>query len=423
MPTFAYSAADGSGQEISGTLEAADRASAVRQLSSRGLQPFKVSESAAAAKKGKGAAAAAPAKAKGRAGSVSAPAGRITLSGGQVQVFTEELAELLEAGMRLEPALRLMEGKGERGAHRQAAKKIGDLVREGHPFSSAVKAASLSFGELFCSVAAAGEAGGSLGASMRRQAVYLANAREMRSKLTVAMIYPVFLLAAAVGVTILFSTYLIPKLTGLITSIRGSLPAAIKILLAVSDFTKNYWWLVLSVLAVGGMAFYAWSRSSAGKPVWDRLQLRLPIAGRVLLAGFHTQFLETLASLSVGGLPLLRGLELAANVTSNLFIQGRLKGTIDAVRDGASISRSLEKTALFPVQLVEMVRLGEHTGDLPAALRRAADRCGRDLSKTLEKALALLQPVIIFIMAALVGVMAYLMISVIFQTMQAIRSR
>ncbi len=422
MPTFAYQAADGTGQDISGTLEAADRAAAVKQLSAKGLQPFKVTESFAGAK-GAAASAKATAKAKAASDAGANPTGPISLSSNQVQIFTEELAELLEAGMRLEPALKLMEGKGDKAAHRRAAKRIGDLVREGHQFSTAVKSASPSFGDLFCSVAAAGEAGGALATSMRRQAIYMANAREMKSKLTVAMIYPLFLLAAAIGVTVLFATYLIPKLTSLISTIRGTLPPAIKFLLALSDFTKQWWWLILAGGALAIMLFIAYAKSKSGRPVWDRLQLRIPIFGRVLSAGFHTQFLETLASLSVGGLPLLRGLELASRVTPNVFIHKRLDQTIDSVRDGASLSRSLEKTDLFPTNLIEMVRIGEHTGDLPGALRRSADRCGRELTKTLEKALALLQPVIIVMMAGLVGVMAYLMISVIFQTMNAIRTR
>jgi type II secretory pathway component PulF len=145
--------------------------------------------------------------------------------------------------------------------------------------------------------------------------------------------------------------------------------------------------------------------------------------GNVLTATFHTQFLETLASLSNGGLPLLKGLELASRVSSNLYVQKKLEGVIVLVRDGASLSRALEKTNLFPARLLEMVRIGEHTGEIGNALRRTADRCGRDLAKALEKAMALMQPVIILVMAGLVGVMAYMMISVIFETVSSLRAR
>ena len=152
------------------------------------------------------------------------------------------------------------------------------------------------------------------------------------------------------------------------------------------------------------------------------MQFKLRFVGNVLLTSFHTQFLETLASLAHGGLPLLRGLELASRVTPNLFAQGKLAATVETVKDGGALSRALEKTNLFPTNIVEMVRLGEHTGDLPASLRRAADRCGRDLGKSLEKAAALVQPMIIVMMAGIVGVMAYLMITIIFDTMNQLRS-
>lgn len=418
MPTFAYQAADSTGRETSGVLEAADRASAVKQLASRGLQPFKVAES-------KGAKLAeAPGKppARAKAGAeAGAPTGPIKLSSQQLQIFTEELAELLDAGMRLEPALKLMEGKGERSPHRRAAKRIGDLVREGHPFSSAVKMASPSFGELFCSVAAAGEAGGALAEGMRRQAIYIAKSREMRSKVGAALIYPAFIFVAGAALVVLFVTFLMPKLTSLVESTRGSLPALARNLLRVSEVLKQNWWLFLILLAVAVGALVLFSRSPQGKPLWHRWKLRLPFIGGVLRSSLHSQFLETLASLASGGLPLLRGLELASRVTTNVYAQSQLAKTIDQVRDGAALSRSLEKTGLFPSSIVEMVRLGEHTGDLPAALRRAADRCGRDLEKSLEKAAALIQPMIILVMALIVGVMAYMIISIVFDTISQLR--
>lgn len=416
MPTFAYQAADGTGREVSGTLEAVDRGAAVKQLSSRGLQPFKVSE--AAAVKGE-----APAKAKAKPGAdAPVPTGPIKLSGQQLQIFTEELAELLEAGMRLEPALKLMEGRtGDKTPHRRVAKRIGDLVREGHPFSNAVKMASPSFGELFGSVAAAGEAGGALASGMRRQAIYIAKSREMAGKVGAALIYPAFLFVAGAGLVILFVTYLLPKLTSLVESTRGSLPPMAKYLLKISDVLKTNWWLFLLVIAIVVLAILMWARSPQGKPVWHRLKLRVPFVGGVLRSSLHSQFLETLASLSSGGLPLLRGLELASRVTTNLYAQKRLEKTIEQVRDGAALSRSLEKTDLFPSTLLEMVRLGEHTGDLPGALRRAADRCGRELENNLEKAAALVQPMIILVMALIVGTMAYMIISIVFDTISQLR--
>lgn len=422
MPTFAYQAADGTGQEVSGTLEAADRGAAVKQLSSRGLQPFKISET-----KGGKTETAAKSSSKTNAksaaqGGNATSAGPIRLSGQHLQTFTEELAELLEAGMRLEPALKLMEGRGEdRSPHRRVARRIGDLVREGHPFSNAVKMASPSFGDLFGSVAAAGEAGGALAAGMRRQAIYIAKSREMKGKVGAALIYPAFLFLAGAGLVVLFITYLLPKLTSLVESTRGSLPPMAKGLLRVSDVLKQNWWLFLILIAIICLACSLYARSPAGKPVWHRWKLRMPFVGGVLSASLQSQFLETLASLSSGGLPLLRGLELASKVTTNVYAQAQLEKTIDQVRDGAALSRSLERTNLFPTTLLEMVRLGEHTGDLPGALRRAADRCGRDLEKNLEKAAALVQPMIILVMALIVGVMAYMIISIVFDTISQLR--
>ncbi len=419
MPQFSYHAVDGSGKEFNGSLEAPDRVSAVRQLSGKGLQPFKVTEAAVAGAKAKAAVLAPKVNSKGV---VVVPAGPIKMSATQVQIFAEELAELLEAGMRLEPALKLMEGKGETTVpYRLVSKRLGDLVREGHPFHSALRMSSPSFGELFSSVAAAGEAGGSLGMAMKRQAQYLSAARDIRSKVAVALIYPAFLTVAGIGVTILFMTFLIPKLMDLIKSSRGGVPPIAAFLMASSEFLKNNWLILLMAIVVSITSFILFVRSPGGKKVWDRIKLKLPFAGGVLQASFHSQFLETLASLSTGGLPLLRGLELASRVTLNTYIHTELIKAIDAVRDGSNLSRALERTGLFPPNMVEMVRLGEHTGDLPGALRRSADRCAKDLGRALEKVAAAMQPVIILMMAGVIGVMAYLMISIIFDTVKGLQ--
>jgi type II secretory pathway component PulF len=421
MPTFAYQASDAAGRDVSGSIDAPDKASAVRQLTGRGLRPFQVKEGAVKTSV-RGVKAATSAKGKGKAAEAET-SGPLKISGRQLQIFTEELAELLEAGMRLEQALKLMEGKGAAATHNRIASRLGALIREGHPFSNALKQTSPSFNELYCAVAAAGEAGGSLSESMKRQGQYLAKVRELKSQVAVALIYPGFLGFSAVAVTVLFTTFLIPRLSGMMSRMRGGVPKGVQIILDFSAFMRSYWWMLLAGGALLFLLFWVWSGSKQGKPVWDETKLKIPFFGNVLMANFHTQFLETLASLTGGGLPLLKGLELAARISANHFIQKQLVNVIDGVRDGTALSRSLEKTTLFPTNLLEMVRIGEHTGDISGTLRRAADRCGRELEKSLEKLMAMLQPMIILVMAGLVGVMAYMMITIIYDTVATLNSR
>ena len=415
MPNFSYQATDATGRDVSGVLEAADRSSALRTLMSKGLQPYQMKEQAAKAAV-RGVRAAADSAAQDADGPMK-------VSGRQLQIFTEELAELLDAGMRLEQALKLMEGKDSRSIHGRLAARLGGLIREGHPFSNALRQTSPSFNELYCAVAAAGEAGGSLASSMKRQGAYLAKVRELKGQVAVAMIYPGFLGVSAIGVTLLFTTFLIPKLSGMMMRMKDGVPRGVQIILDFSAFVRGYWWLMLALAALAGLVFWVWSGSKQGRPKWDEFKLKIPFFGGVLMANFHTQFLETLASLTGGGLPLLKGLELASRISANVFIQRQLLLVIDGVRDGSPLSRALEKTALFPPNLLEMIRIGEHTGDLGATMRRSADRCGRELEKSLERLMAMLQPVIILVMAALVGVMAYMMITIIYDTVNSINSR
>lgn len=258
---------------------------------------------------------------------------------------------------------------------------------------------------------------------MKRQGMYLAKVRELKSQVAVALIYPGFLGFSAVAVTVLFTTFLIPRLSGMMSRMRGGVPQGIQIILNFSEFMRSYWWLLLAGSALLGLLFWVWSGSKQGRPVWDETKLKIPFVGNVLMANFHTQFLETLASLTGGGLPLLKGLELASRISANLFIQRQLVNVIDGVRDGTALSRSLEKTALFPDNLLEMKYASASTRDISGTLRRAADRCGRELEKSLEKLMAMLQPMIILVMAALVGVMAYMMITIIYDTVATLNSR
>jgi type II secretory pathway component PulF len=202
----------------------------------------------------------------------------------------------------------------------------------------------------------------------------------------------------------------------LVKSTRGKTPAAAEFMIGLNGFLRDNWLVLLLTIVVVAIAFTLWVRTKAGRMQWDEWKLKMPVIGPVLSSGFHSQFLETLASLGAGGLPLLRGMELALRVTPNVYAQAQILKSVDVVRDGGALSRALEKTKLFPDNLIEMVRLGEHIGDLPGSLRRAADRCAKQLSRALQALAALIQPVIIFVLASIVGLIAWLMISIIFDT-------
>ncbi|QJE98422.1 type II secretion system F family protein [Luteolibacter luteus] len=433
MPIYSYKAISSSGGVQTGEIDAADRPEALRVLDRRGLQPVNLSESASksvtapAKKKAKNDAAPAPAPAKakaaakgtGKEGEDKSPEGPLKMKRPEVIMFTEELSDMLSAGLQLEPALKSMENRQELGGLKDVASRVRQLVRDGMNFSTALKRVSPSFGPLYCSLAAAGEASGALDTILKRQAHYLKTISELQSRLILALIYPAFLVVAGIGVAFVFVTTLIPQLTTLIESTPGGkLPAPIKLMVSATDFLKSYWYIIAIILVAGGLFFKAWKDNPDNRMTWDTFKLRAPLMGPVVASRFYVQFLETMANLAGNGLPLLRALELSRDATQNLALRQQLNIVIDQVGDGRAFSKSLIRTGAFPPLLIDMVSVGEQTGKLDLSLRRAAERYDKELDKSLSRIMALIMPTILIIMAGLIGTMAYLMITAIFQTIK-----
>ena len=427
MPLYSYKALSTNGTVATGEIEAADRPEALRTLDRRGLRPVNVKESAKALPVKKESAKALPAKKKeeapvrrkektGEKQEVSTT-GELKLKRAEVILFTEELSDMLGAGLQLEPALKSMENRQELGSLKEVSQRIRHIVRDGVNFSVALKKVSPSFGPLYCSLAAAGEASGALDTILKRQAHYLKTLAELQSRLILALIYPAFLILVGIGVGIVFVTMLIPQLTELIKGTPGGkIPWAIAMMMAAADFIKA-WWIVILLSLVGAFLFFkAWKDNEANKPKWDEMKLKMPLIGSVISSRFYVQFLETMANLVGNGLPLLRALELSRDATQNISLRTRLNGVIAQVGDGRAFSKAMIRSESFPPLLIDMIAVGEQTGKIDQSLRRAAERYDKELDNDLRRVMALIMPSVLVMMALLIGSFAYLMITAIFQT-------
>ncbi|MEZ0387622.1 MAG: type II secretion system F family protein [Verrucomicrobium sp.] len=420
MAAYYFEALNSAGQRSTGLLDAQDRSEAVRKLIRRGMQPTEVREAP------REASVVAPSQKNSRESGARPVAtttsdSKLVLSGPLIIQFTEELCDLLGAGLQLEPALQSLESRNK-SAIQELATRLRERVRDGIPFSVALRQTCPSFDELYCNLVAAGEAGGSLPSILRRQARYLNQMAALRSKVTSALIYPAFIIASGIALGLVFSGYLLPKLTVLIKNTHGELPKIAQWMMSLNQFMKQWWWLVIAVLVLTVAAVKVIFKDPARLKWWHRMKLRLPVVGPVLRTRFEVQFLETLGNLLSNGLPLHRGLALARNVTSSLFLQERL-GLVEAsVSEGASLSRALERADVARPEVVDMVKVGEATGDMADALEKAAERFDRQLGKGIEQATALIQPVIMIFMALMVGSMAWMMISVVYGTMDQMRN-
>jgi len=405
MPTFQYTAVQqADGRKTSGSLEALSRSQALQALGRMGLRPLKLED-----------------KLGGVAGvqKVDDDA-NIKLKPGDLILFTEELADLLEAGLPLEPALRSMENRDETSSLTRVTSRLRRDVCDGTSLGVALRRASPSFDDLYCNLATAGEASGALPAILRKQAEFLASSFELRRQFRMAMIYPAFLMVAGITLTVIVVMILLPELREIFESSNQAPPAAAQFLMNSVDFIGRWWWLMLFALVTAVVTGWQWTKSEKNRPKWDAFQWRIPLFGSLLQARFNVQLSDTLSNLVGNGLPLMRALELTRNTFANLFVRAKLDAVYDLVADGASFSGALRKVGGFAPALMDMVSVGEHTGDMKNSLQNASKRFERELANRISMMQALVQPVIICLMAVLVGSMVYLMITAIFDALSSV---
>lgn len=420
MPLFSYRALDPAGQSESGQLEALSEPDAYRKLRERGLQPSKVLMADAGGAGG-------GTVGKKKHGTSAIPVlvtGELPrLTRQQLLFFTEELAELLDAGLQLEGALKVIEERQERSPVKVVAARLRQQVREGVGFSTALRNCGRSFDPLYCNLVAAGEAAGALPQILRRQCAHLEMVGELGKKVTSALVYPAIVFSSAILLMFIFLTFLVPQLSVLLGKSGQKLPVITQTLISVSLFCAHWWWAILAFLGALVTGLRLAVATPAGIVWWHRTQLDIPVVGPVLRARFHAELTQNFSTLVTNGVTLLAAMELMRGATGNVYLKGLLKEATDMVREGGSLAMALRKTGFFPPVLLDILAVGEQTGDLSGSLGRASKRYDRELSVRIQILTTLIQPAVILIVALFVGVVAYSMISGILSSVNALRVR
>ena len=408
MPSFTYTALNATGQQITGTLSVGSRAEAFRRLEAQSLTPVKVAEEAKAATATKQA-------------EKKESLEPVKLKRVQLILFTEELADLLDGGLQIDQALRVIQERQESPSVRRVAGILREQLREGSTVAKALKKASPIFDDLYCNLAAAGEVSGSLAPILRRLSANLQVIAELQSKVTQAMIYPAFLIGACVVLMVVFMTFMVPQITDLLAKSGQKLPMATQILIKFNSFMGQWWWVILTILVAAGLLFKAYIGTPKGRLWWHEAKLKLPLAGPVMATRFYAQFAHSLGNLISNGVPLLNGIRLVSKISVNVFIQELLAKVTAMVSEGATLSGALRKVGHFPMLLVDMIAVGEQTGHLGKSLEKSASRYDKELDKKIKRMTAMISPVIIIFMAVIVGLVAYSIVSAIFQSVSGIR--
>jgi general secretion pathway protein F/type IV pilus assembly protein PilC len=429
MPSYAYTALSASGESQKGSIDAADRGEVVRKLARMGLRASSVKPLGASnapvmkSKDGRKADAAAPfSSLRQLLTSAGGDSGKLRLKQPQIIAFTIELTNLLAAGFQIDQALGAME-KSSDATSRDLALRLRELVRDGIPLSSALPQVSDSFGPLFCSMIAAGESSGSLDQILDRQVKYLGMMEELRSKFLGALIYPAFLAVTGLTLGIVMITYLLPKLSVLIKGSSKATPILLDSMMRLSDFLRNEWWLLLIAAGILAIAGVILAQIPSVRLGWFKLMHQTPVIGDLMKARHELQFLETLGSLLHSGLAITQALTLLKGTISNPFIRHQFEGIEHMVQEGERLSTALQRAKALPPRSIDVIRLGEETGNLADVASKSAARLDGQFNRLVERVTALIQPCILVVMAVIVGSIVYAVIDVVFATLQQIGKR
>ena len=420
MPQFAYRARNAQGGLVEGVLDCPDRAVAIRQIEQQRCIPIKVDIVGAPEpqRPGRG-----PTKVPGKGPAIATPTQNLKIPHGQLLIFTEQLGHLLQAGMTLDEGLSILKKRLKHPRVQQMTGALHQALVDGRSFSQALRDFPRIFPALYVNMVAAGEASGALPEILLRLVKHLVQAKELRDRVQQALIYPAFLAVAGVGLITVFISYMVPQLTSFMSQIGGSLPLPTRILMKTHHLLTTYWWLG-ALIAVGAMAaFRAFVRTDEGRLTWDRFRLAIPGYGRVIRHRYYAQFARTLGTLMENGIPLLRSLDLVTEIAGNRFLESKLVEVRRAVIDGATLSTALSNQNLFPDLFTDMMAVGEQTGRFAETMQSIADVYERELDRNAAIISSLIPPVIIVMIAAVVGFVVYSILSAVFEATHSLQFR
>jgi len=408
MPVYEYSALDGAGKNVSGIIDADSPVAARHKLRGSGVFPIQVRETT-----GK------PKEASSKQVSVSTLFKRV--KSGEISAATRQMAILLGAGVALVPTLDALIGQVVNPVFKGIMAQIKESVNEGNSLAQALSRHPKIFSNIYVNMVRAGEASGSLDLVLARLAEFSENQEALRGRLRAALAYPVFM--SIIGSVILFFlvTFILPNMTQVFEEMHQTLPLPTLALIGLSGFLRTYWWLV--VLGVCGfiMVMRRLIKTKKGRRIWDEIKLRIPVLGGVNTKMAMARFGRTLGSLLKSGVPVMAALRIVRNVVNNQLVAEVIDNAMEEVEAGKSLASPLSRSRWFPPIAVQMISVGEQSGELENMLDKIADIYEREAESQILAMTSMLEPVMILVMGLVVAFIVISVLLPIFEMNQMIR--
>ncbi len=401
MGTFQYTATDRTAKIIQGSMEAADERAVVAWLRANGYYPIKVGQSGSVTE-------AAPSVVRLPIAFARGPSAQDVLA------FTQQLATLLEAGMELDRSLAILLDLTDNERLRSILRGILTDIQTGSSFADSLAKHPRLFSRLYVNMVKAGEASGVLEVILARLGGFLERSKAVRDEVTSAMIYPALLLFVGGGAVVVMMNFVIPRFAQIFADTKQLMPLPTRILLAISGFTTDYWWVFIGLIIVGWISLRAYLQTEQGRAQWDEWKLALPLLGSLIREIEVSRFARTFGTLLQSGVPVLNAVSIVRETVTNRVIASAMSKLQEGVKRGEGISGPLRATGAFPSFSIHMARVGEETGRLEEMLIKVADTYDERVRRTVKRLTSLLEPVLILSLGLIVGFIVLSMLLAIF---------
>lgn len=405
MPIYEYKGVNAIGKSISGVLDGESLKTVKAKLRKDGIVVLEVREGSAVR--------------AARSREFHFGGGRV--KAGDLANATRQLATLLSAGLPLMEALNVLVDQEEGQALKGALASVRDSVRGGSSLADALKTNAKVFSPLYGNMVTAGEASGTLDITLDRLADFLEEQVRFRGRLTAALAYPALMTVIGIGVLFFLFSFVLPRVVGMFEDMRQQLPFITVVLLAVVRVLSGFWWLIL--LAAGGAGWYVqrYFSTAAGRVNLDGWLLRMPVFGTLIRMIAVSRFTRTLGTLLQSGVPTLTALDIVQNVIGNTVLAEAVRKARENVREGESIADPLRRSRLFPPVVVQMISVGEKSGELEKMLLKVSDSFDRTVESRIAALMSLVEPAIILVMGLIIGFIVIAILLPILQMSSAVR--
>lgn len=342
-------------------------------------------------------------------------------SASDIAVLTRQLATLVRAGVPLVESISALVDQVEKESLVRILTDVAENLKEGKAFATSLAAHPRAFPPLYVNMVAAGEASGTLEAVLERLADFMEGQARLKGKLISALAYPVLMTLIAAVLVGALMIGVVPKVTSMFENMQQELPWYTALLIFVSDTLAAYWWLIVGVIGLAIYLFKRWRATPAGRMIWDRFMLRVPIFGRLNLLVAVARFSRTLSTLLASGVALLPAMDIVKSVLENVQLEAVVKTAIGSIREGESIADPLRRSGYFPPMVTHMIAVGEKSGQLEQMLQNVSRAYEADVETRVTALTSLLEPLIIVVMGGMVAFIAMAIIMPLVQMNQFVQ--